>query len=248
MESKICTKCKIEKELCEFNKNSQRKDGYSLYCKNCRKIDTKKYRELNREKLLISSSNFRKENPLKVKESKKQYYINNIDKIKEKNRQYNLNNRDKRLLHYEKNKDKTIKKSLEWRKNNIIKKREWEKEYLRKKYKDDVLYKLSKNVRTRIREFIKLNKMSKNNTTFNFVGCTVEELKLHIENQFVIGMEWNNHGVHGWHIDHIIPLSSAKTEEDLYKLCHYTNLQPLWAKDNMTKGNKILKPLTNNAF
>jgi len=248
MESKICTKCKIEKELCEFNKNSQKEDGHSLYCKECRKVYSKKYRELNHKKLLKSSADFREKNPIKVKESKKEYYNKNRDKINEKNKNYRLNNIDKILLYREKNKDKLKNQSSKWRKNNIDKKREWEKEYLRKKYKDDVLYKLSKNVRTRLREFLKINNMSKNNTTFNFVGCTVEELKLHIENQFVIGMRWDNHGVHGWHIDHIIPLSSAKTEEDLCKLCHYTNLQPLWAKDNMTKGNKIVTPLTNNTF
>ena len=53
-------------------------------------------------------------------------------------------------------------------------------------------------------------------------------------------MSWDNYGLHGWHIDHIIPISSAKTEEELYKLFYYTNLQPLWAIDNIKKGNKIL--------
>lgn len=53
-------------------------------------------------------------------------------------------------------------------------------------------------------------------------------------------MNWDNRGLYGWHIDHIIPLSSAKTEEEVYKLCHYTNLQPLWAKENLSKGNKII--------
>jgi hypothetical protein len=63
-------------------------------------------------------------------------------------------------------------------------------------------------------------------------------LKQHLENQFQSGMNWKTYGKYGWHIDHIIPLSSAKTEKELYKLCHYTNLQPLWAKDNLIKGNR----------
>ncbi len=54
------------------------------------------------------------------------------------------------------------------------------------------------------------------------------------------GMTWKNKEFYGWHIDHIVPLSSAKTEEDVYKLCHYTNLQPLWSKDNMSKGSKLI--------
>ena len=55
------------------------------------------------------------------------------------------------------------------------------------------------------------------------------------------GMSWDNYGYYGWHIDHIIPLSFAKTEEETYKLCHYTNLQPLWANDNLTKGKKLIQ-------
>jgi hypothetical protein len=53
-------------------------------------------------------------------------------------------------------------------------------------------------------------------------------------------MTWDNYGVGGWEIDHIIPLASAKTEEEVYKLCHYTNLQPLWANENFKKGKKII--------
>jgi hypothetical protein len=58
-----------------------------------------------------------------------------------------------------------------------------------------------------------------------------------LEKQFVVGMSWDNRNK--WHIDHIIPLSSAKTEEEIYKLAHYTNLQPLWAEDNLSKGDTI---------
>ena len=65
-------------------------------------------------------------------------------------------------------------------------------------------------------------------------------LKKHIESQFKDGMSWENHKHDGWHIDHIIPLSSAKNEENVYKLCHYTNLQPLWATENYKKGKKII--------
>ena len=66
-------------------------------------------------------------------------------------------------------------------------------------------------------------------------GCSFEELKTHLEIQFKEGMCWENHGK--WHIDHKIPLSWAKTEEELKQLCKYTNLQPLWAEDNLSKKN-----------
>lgn len=71
------------------------------------------------------------------------------------------------------------------------------------------------------------------------IGCSLEELKNHLEKQFKVGMTWNNWSLFGWHIDHIIPLSSAKTESEMIKLCHYTNLQPLRAEENHKKGSRI---------
>ena len=81
---------------------------------------------------------------------------------------------------------------------------------------------------------------ARHNKTFIIIGCIPEYLKEHIENQFTDGMCWENYGLYGWHIDHIIPLSSANTEDEIYKLCHYTNLQPLWAEENMKKSNKLI--------
>ena len=93
------------------------------------------------------------------------------------------------------------------------------------------------DVRYRIWFYLKSNNITKKNKTFDIVGCSPEFLKEHLEKQFISGMTWENRNE--WHIDHIIPLSSAKTEDELYKLCHYTNLQPLWAEDNLKKSNKI---------
>jgi hypothetical protein len=72
------------------------------------------------------------------------------------------------------------------------------------------------------------------------LGCSYREFVIYLEQKFIHGMSWENYGLYGWHIDHIIPLSSAQDQEELEKLCHYTNLQPLWAKDNLVKGDKIL--------
>ena len=81
---------------------------------------------------------------------------------------------------------------------------------------------------------------SKSAATLELLGCSVEELKKHLENQFIKGMTWNNYGLHGWHIDHIKPCASfdLTKEEEQRKCFHYTNLQPLWAKDNLSKSNK----------
>jgi len=106
-------------------------------------------------------------------------------------------------------------------------------EYRRNRYKDNTLYKL----KTRLRNTLYRVKNFKAIRTMDYLGCNIEEFKLHIESQFKDNMTWDNHGE--WHLDHIIPLSSAKTAEDLYKLCHYTNFQPLSAEENFKKSDKI---------
>ena len=77
---------------------------------------------------------------------------------------------------------------------------------------------------------------SKKSRTYDILGIDYEEFKIYIENQFLEGMTWGNHGK--WHLDHKIPISWGKTEEEVIKLNHYTNFQPLWTCDNLSKGNK----------
>ena len=85
--------------------------------------------------------------------------------------------------------------------------------------------------------FLKSKSKVKNKKTEEILGCDYMFIKDYLETKFTEGMSWENYGK--WHIDHIIPLSSAKTKEEFYKLCHYTNLQPLWAEENLKKYNKI---------
>jgi hypothetical protein len=125
-------------------------------------------------------------------------------------------------------------KRKEYRKNYKSRKHEQRKE----RRNSDPVFNLINRVRCRIWKYLTILNISKKNKTFEIVGCTPEFLKEHLEKQFVDGMTWENRNE--WHIDHITPLSSAKTEEELYKLCHYTNLQPLWAEENLKKGNKII--------
>lgn len=120
-----------------------------------------------------------------------------------------------------------------YRKN---KKREIDRYYAKKN--SDINFRLKCNLRSRINTFIKSNpNLNRPSKIREYLGCSKEELRKYLENQFKDGMNWDNYGK--WHIDHIIPLSSAKTDEELYKLCHYTNLQPLWARDNISKSGKI---------
>ena len=109
----------------------------------------------------------------------------------------------------------------------------------KERYYDDICFRLKVNVRNAMVLAFKKNGYRKNSKTNKILGCDWDTLKIHIENLFTEGMSWEMMGEH-IHIDHIIPLSSAKTEEDVYKLCHYTNIQPLWAKYNLMKNGKIL--------
>jgi len=160
---------------------------------------------------------------------KHNYAIQNKEKENERKLQWRLNNLEKvsisKKKYYELNKDKEIKRNTN---------------YSNKKKKIDMNFKLSCLMRSRLLTFIKLKSYKKNNKTFKIVGCSPEKLKIHLENLFIGDMCWENHGIDGWHIDHIIPLSSAKTEKEIYDLSHYSNLQPLWANENLKKGSKIL--------
>jgi len=126
-----------------------------------------------------------------------------------------------------------------------IRKTNREKERARenKKLTTNIIYKLSKVLRNRLRCFIK-GKFKKVGSAVQELGCTVEFLKSYLEERFKPGMSWENYGKLGWHIDHIRPLVLFDlTDPKQVKLaCHYTNLQPLWAKENLSKGARYSDP------
>jgi hypothetical protein len=127
-----------------------------------------------------------------------------------------------------------------WINKNKDRIKDYNSRYKKEKYNSDLLFKLKTNYRNRLKDVFRDYGYIKNNRSIDYLGCDIEFLKNHLESQFTDGMTWDNKGFYGWHIDHIIPLSSAKSEEEILKLCHYTNLQPLWSKDNMSKGSKLL--------
>lgn len=163
-----------------------------------------------RKKQWSKKTKWYEENKEIISQKQKQYRQNNREKIKEHQKQYQLDNKDKR------------------------------NEYLKQKRKEDQLFKLRRNTGNLILASIKRQGYTKRSKTFEILGCSYEEFKSYIENQFTDGMSWENHTTNGWHLDHIIPISYAKTEDDIIRLNHYTNFQPLWAEDNLKKSNKIL--------
>lgn len=109
--------------------------------------------------------------------------------------------------------------------------------YTKKRRKEDPFFALTLRLRNRLWYALQKTTWKKNTNFSKYIGCSKDELLIHIEMQFKNGMNWENRNL--WDIDHIIPLSSAKNEEELYKLCHYKNLQPMWSKENRQKGSKI---------
>lgn len=117
-------------------------------------------------------------------------------------------------------------------------------QYRLNRYKTDPLYALQMTCRRRILCAMQKGGYKKNTKTEALLGCSFYEFKAFLEAKFLPGMTWENRGKFGWHIDHVVPLSSAKDQEEMEKLCHYTNMQPLWAKDNHAKGAKMPHELT----
>jgi len=173
-------------------------------------------------------------------EYKKEWYQKNKERMKEVSAEY-----------YQKNKEAIAEKIKEYYKNNREAreaKREYDKEWSKNKYRTDLTWKMSRILIKSLRNKLKRHLIKGTNPEFSYtkaasslLGCTVEELKTHIENQFEDGMTWENWTRDGWHLDHIVPCSSFDlTKKKEQKKCfHYTNLQPLWAEDNLSKGSKL---------
>lgn len=136
-------------------------------------------------------------------------------------------------------KKKQLEYNRNWTKKNIHWSRKRRQNYESKRYNNDPNFKLTKRLRSRLRVAVHGN--SKRGSAVRDLGCTINELKQYLESKFQSGMTWDNYGYYGWHVDHIIPLVNfdLTDREQFLKACYYTNLQPLWAKDNISKGKKL---------
>jgi len=139
----------------------------------------------------------------------------------------------------EKNKDLVRKIQKEYRKINRDKLDKYNVEWKRKN-KNNTQYNISCNLRRRLNKA--LNGNYKSGSAVKDLGCTIVEFKIYLESKFQQGMSWDNYGLYGWHIDHIKPLASFDLTDrnQFLQACHYTNLQPMWAKDNLIKGSSVL--------
>lgn len=182
-----------------------------------------------------------------MKEYNKQWYKKNKEARKECMKKYNENNKEARKEYnkewHENNKEAQNEYMKQWREANkewYEKNKEANKEYIREYKKNrlatDPGFKIRMNLSTRLCMALKNN--SKAASTLELLGCTIEQLKSHLESKFQEGMTFENYGE--WHIDHIKPCCSFDlTDAEQQKICfHWSNLQPLWAKDNLSKGGR----------
>ena len=177
----------------------------------------KVYRETNKEKIRE-----------RQKIAHKKHYEANKEKIQAAHKVYNELNKDKtkkqRHGYYERNKRKIL---------------DYNQSYRNEKLESDTQFRLAYILRSRLRTA--LNKKYKAGSAVKDLGCSIEELKAYLESKFQEGMTWENHSQTGWHIDHIKPLSrfDLSDREQFFEACHYSNLQPLWAEDNLSKSDNF---------
>jgi len=193
-----------------------------------------------------------------VKKDRSDYYkayrLANIDKLKEKDKCYYLEHREERLkkdLEYREGKREFLaKKQKDYYAANREKRQTYYAEYrqknldkitaLRRERMKDPIQRLRLNLRNRLNAAVK-NKQ-KSGSAVRDLGCTVEEFVKYIECKFQNGMTWENWGRKGWHLDHIKPISyfDLTDRQQFLEACHYTNIQPMWYKDNLSKGSKVV--------
>jgi hypothetical protein len=238
-ETKICTKCKLDIKISNFHKDKNTKDGVRSHCKDCIRDNNNNNKDKYKKRRKESYS----------PDSKKEYYKKNKQIILEKNKEYSLLNKQKliqyRIQRYNNDKERFLNYTKDYYTQNRKKVINKQLEYEKKRLKNDNLYRFKCNIKSNIRSSFSRgqSKYKKETNTEKILGCKIADFQKYIASKFENGMSFDNHGK--WHIDHIIPLATAKTIEDVIKLNHYTNLQPLWAIDNYKKGAQTYNPQNN---
>lgn len=221
---------RVKKHTRVKNKNKINKDNrerYNTDLKYKKRINENnlKYRRKNKDKINAKNRKTRKENKEKYNIYVREYRVKNHERVLKNQRDWILKNIKKVRLYKKKYRDRNKKRALE---------------YCKTKRKNDIVFKLKGNLRHRIN--MALRGACKSKGTMELIGCDILKLKRHLESKFLENMSWENYGLYGWHVDHIIPCDyfNLSLPEEQKKCFNYANLQPLWAMDNLKKSSKIL--------
>jgi hypothetical protein len=252
--TKKCTKCGEELPESKFHKNCKAKDGLHHQCKSCQNETTRKYYQANIKEIRQKRKEYYENNREQINECNREYNANHRKANRERNKRWYQANREEKLQkekeYYENNREKIRQRHKEYNENNKEylnkKNKKWYQdnkkraikyrvEYNKRQRQNNIQFRLAHNLRSRLYKAI--NNGQKSGSAVSDLGCTIEELKIHLESQFEEGMTWDNWAHDGWHIDHIKPLHmfDLTDREQFLEACHYTNLRPLWAKDNMSR-------------
>ena len=218
---KICASCSLKKQVVDFPKRTSSPDGIHYLCFDCKRKREKEWYYANRGKAVAKSVRWAKDNKKKHAARQKRYDDAHTEEKRERAR-----------IYYVKNKEEINRKTSEYR---------------RKREKDDPVFKVRLRLSSRIHRAIKRG--SKSSNTMSLLGCSLEELKGHLESKFQCGMTWGNYGYYGWHVDHVVPcaffdLSDPKQQQECF---HFSNLQPLWRVENMRKSSSLKDKETEDA-
>ncbi len=222
---KVCTICKENKSLSLFSKSKTCNDGFLHQCKECKNNIRKQNYILNKDKFNKSRRVSYTKDKIRIQNENKKYREKNKVELSIKSKIYSDKNKTV-IANYQKeyrakNKDKLALEKKLWQKN---------------KAKSDNVYVLKRRLRWLVYNYLNKGGYIKKSKTKDIIGCDYEFFREYIESQFKKGMTWNN-----IHLDHIKPLSIAKTEQEVLELNHYTNFQPLFIKDNLVKSNKLIE-------
>lgn len=215
METKACGGCGKTKDIAEFTRDSTRKDGLYPTCRVCKKIVADKSRAKHRES------------------NKERHFIwrqNNKSKIKYRSARY-----------YQKNKEEQKRRMRRWELRNIEHRREYKNNYEKNKRRNNPEYNIFLNLKSRFHAVVFMKSgVRRNQKIETLIGCSVGQLRAHIESMFSVEMNWENYGSY-WHLDHIVPCAAfdLTNEGEQMKCFHWTNLQPLMWRANVSKGDML---------
>lgn len=264
--NKKCAKCSIFKEATEkfFPKSKSTIDKLSSWCKDCYSEYSKSHKSSKAPKMpkepkekmvpcyLVVDGHKKCSKCLVIKLATEDFFPKN-SKIKcglasdclECRHKYQKENRDKDPEKYKERQRKSYRKNIEKRKKSakawVKKNREKINAKSKEKRKEDPMFRVASNLRRAVSGCIEYKGFRKNSNLSKYLGCNSQEFKIYLESLFQPGMTWDNygHGNNKWHLDHTIPLISAKNIEELYKLSHFTNIRPMWQKYNIAKKDML---------
>jgi len=202
-------------------------------------MENKKYQINYRKTHKKEAKEYRLLHKKETKNYIRSYYLKNKIKLAKYQKNYKKKHKKERIKYLENNKNKIIKQYKIYRIKHIIKINKYERKYRITKLRNDINFRIRCNLSSRLCKSIRRN--TKSESTMILIGCSIDQLKQYLQSKFKSGMSWKNYGK--WHIDHIKPCASfdlSKKSEQI-KCFNYSNLQPLWAKDNLKKGIKQSK-------